>query len=87
MDEQNTDSTWLMARLGNALDALAYREINRGTMGPQLASQQGYGMDEFGNVYALGQPAVRPTQVQSVGNNGLFMLILIGVGIYALAGK
>jgi hypothetical protein len=87
MDDQNVDSTWLLSRVGNALDALAYREINRGTMQPQLVSQQAYGQDEFGNVYMLGQPAQRPTPVQSVGGNGLLMLLLIGVGIYALAGK
>lgn len=56
MDDTQTpgfNDAWLSARIGNAIDVLTDRALNR----PQLGSDpsQAYGVDANGNLYQLGQ--------------------------------
>lgn len=71
---------WALARLGNAIDRLVDREINS----PQrMSGQAGYGMDEYGNLYKLGENAEQytPTRPQPINWP---LLLLIGGGLYLL---
>jgi hypothetical protein len=88
MDEQNDGSgAWLASRLGNFLDALTYQQINKGNQGPVLYdSRPGYGIDQYGNAYVLGQPSAQ-AQISASGNGSFMTLLLIGGVILLLAGK
>jgi hypothetical protein len=71
---------WTMARLGNALDVLVDRELNS----PQrMTANTGYGIDEYGNVYQLGQTGMpyAPTAPKPI--NWPFLLLVCG-GLYML---
>lgn len=68
MDETNGsifEDAWIKARVGNAIDVLVDRTLNR----PQYTNDpaQAYGVDANGNLYMLGQ---RNGQVVATVNNG-----------------
>jgi hypothetical protein len=93
MDETQTGGldAWVMARVGNALDAGIDRVINR----PQFVSDpsQAYGVDQNGNIYQLGKSngqitaSVQTNTAGGVAFNPMMMLLVIGVLYAVSAGK
>lgn len=75
MDETQTGfgwDSWLMARVGNAIDVSVDRVLNK----PQYMTDpsQAYGVDAYGNMYRLGQMngQVTATVNQNAAPAGLF---------------
>jgi hypothetical protein len=92
MDEtQNPgfNDAWLSARIGNAIDVLTDRALNR----PQLGSDpsQAYGVDANGQLYQLGQVNGQIRAQVSTSGGGLVisptMILLAIVGFVLLGSK
>lgn len=83
MDETTSQDAgaWLSSRLGNAIDILVDREINR----PQeIVNSESYGIDVYGNVYRNGQPVATMGAPPQPGISKALLLLLI-VGAFILA--
>jgi hypothetical protein len=71
---------WALSRLGYAIDRLVDREINA----PQrITGQTGYGINEYGELYQLGQNGTAYTPAAPKPINWPFLL-LVGGGLYLL---
>lgn len=84
-NSSNWDS-WMMARLGFAIDATVDRIVARPTLGYDPA--QAYGMDEQGRLYQLGQTNAHVSAtVNNTGGavalNPLMLLLIIGAIVVA----
>lgn len=93
MDETSNGGqmdSWMSARLGNAIDALTDRALNRPQMGSDPA--QAYGVDQSGRIYTLGQANGQITAQVSTGapvgtNKLLPWLIIAAVVFFAVESK
>jgi hypothetical protein len=89
MDETQSTSgwdAWLMARVGNAIDAKVDRVLNQ----PQYISDpsQAYGVDQNGRIYQLGQSngqIAATIQTTAPAKNSM-LLLLLAVGAVLLLG-
>lgn len=79
VDTQNSGwDSWLMARVGNAIDIGVDRVLQRPQFGSDPA--QAYGVDQNGRIYQLGQTngqirATVQTNVNPMGNMGTLLLL------------
>jgi hypothetical protein len=92
MDETSNGGmdSWMSARLGNAIDALTDRALNRPQMGSDPA--QAYGVDQNGRIYTLGQVngqiSAQVNTAAPVGSNKLMpWLIIAAVVFFAIESK
>jgi len=74
------DDVWALSQLGQVINAYVDREINKPTA---ISGTTGYGIDDSGRMYALGQPlqnAMPPQQPV----NGMLILLVLGAVIIAV---
>lgn len=76
--DQSADA-WTMARLGNAIDSYVDRQLNSPQM---MTGQTGYGIDQYGALYPLGQPATQQQVAAVQARPNYMLLLLIAGGIY-----
>lgn len=72
------DDVWALSQLGNVINAYVDREVNKAT---RIEGTTGYGVDEYGRMYALGQPLPPPAPPQQPVNGMLLLLVLAAVFI------
>lgn len=70
-------SAWALARVGNAIDAY----VDRTVLGPQYINggSQQYGMDQYGQVYPLGQASGTVVGTVQRGGDSLSPILIIGI--------
>ncbi len=67
-----------MSRLGNAIDSLVDRELNKPT---RIADSGGFGVGENGEIYMLGQPSQAAVVAPRQPVNMTFVLLVLA-GVY-----
>jgi hypothetical protein len=74
------DDVWALSQLGNVINSYVDREVNKATA---IDNSTGYGLDDNGRMYALGQPAYAsaPVPAQQPVNSMLLLLVLAAVVI------
>ena len=74
-------TAWSSATLGSAIGVYVDRQVNKGMQ--QLPASTGYGMDERGNLYQLGQANTQSVAARS-NNNTLLLMLLVGFAVWEL---
>jgi hypothetical protein len=77
------DDVWALAMLGGVIGSYVDREVNKATV---IDGTTGYGLDEYGRMYPLGQPtqaATLPPPQQPV--NGMLLLLVLGAVFVAVS--
>lgn len=87
MDETTTNDgagAWVLSKLGQAIDVYVDRQLNT----PQVIQQNsGYGVDQNGNLYQIGQPTTVQTVSPVPGGSMGFLLVIGLVLLVASHGK
>ena len=73
-------TAWSSATLGAAIGVYVDRQVNQGMQ--QLPASTGYGMDERGNLYQLGQANTQAAA--RTNNNTLLLMLLVGFAVWEL---
>lgn len=72
---------WALSRLGSAIDSYVDRELNKPTV---IANSGGFGIDERGELYSLGQPARGAVVTAGRPINPTFLLLILAGVFFAV---
>ena len=78
--QQGSDpSAWFSATLGTAIGVYVDRTLNKGL---EIPPSTGYGMDDNGNIYTLGQTSQAPAAARN--NNTLLLVMLVAFAVWEM---